>query len=37
MGKQVKIGELDLGTEIRLGGIIWIVKKMKRLEEMVKG
>lgn len=27
MGKQVKIGELELGAEVRLGGIIWIVKK----------
>lgn len=27
MSKQVKIGELDLGTEIRFGGMIWIIKR----------
>lgn len=35
MGKQVKIGELDLGTEVRFGGMIWIVKRKSQECETV--
>lgn len=32
MGKQVKIGELELGAEVRFGEMIWIVKKKEKEE-----
>jgi len=35
MGKQVKIGELELGAEVRLGGMIWIVKRKSQECEYV--
>lgn len=35
MSKQVKMGELDLGEEVRFGGMIWIIKRKSQEHEYV--
>jgi hypothetical protein len=35
MCKQAKIGELELGAEVRLGGMIWIVKRKDESRNIV--